>query len=294
MRSRHNLITDSEKNLRFFEGHKNAFDIDNIYPLDLFEEFLKTQEDCIIDCSCKIASDRLYAARFTLSYLSGDFRDKINASLDFFRRVEGQVQATINYQLLQEFLGSSFNFDKIKRVLTGVDARPEVKESRLKLFIWIENYLEKQETAIKLCGDSQDLRTLMIQNNLLIGFDLCLDGRAEIELYPTLAEEELQQISVQRKLAKLLPNLALQLLENCHAIQIGFSKANPCKILYFHPQDPNYFIDNLGNEMAKRVHAYYRHQPVGDLVVAIPENELLGRSIHHLNLYYSNSLIDSK
>lgn len=294
MRSYHKFVTDGEKNLRYFQEHKNAFDIGNLYPLDRFEEFLQTQEDCIIDSSCKIVSDRFYAARFTLAYFLGNFGDKINAALDFFRTVEGRVEVKINYQLIRDFLGIYFNFYKVKRVLIGVDARPEVRDSRLKLFIWIDDYPEKQETAIKLCGDSQELRTLMIQNNLLIGFDFCLDGRAEIELYPTLSEEELKQISIRKKLATMLPALALQLLENCHAIQIGFSKANPCKILYFHPQDPNYFIDNLGNEIAKRVHAYYRHQPVKDLVVAIPENQLLGQSIQQLNLYYYNSLIDFK
>ncbi|QEI40303.1 hypothetical protein BMF77_00868 [Dolichospermum sp. UHCC 0315A] len=283
-----NFVTDSEINLTHIGKHKQVFEIeDYLFPLGHFEKLVQGQKDAIIDCACKIDHDRLHAARFTLTWTKPDAKSQINAALNFFNAVAARVEVKLNYQLLHKFLGNNFDFSKVIKVLIGVDARREVKDSRLKLFIWIDNYLEKTETAISLCGNSPELRSILTNNNLLIGFDFSLNGSHEIEVYPTLSAEEFVRENVQIRLAKILPAKALEFLKVCHLLQIGFSQANESKILYFHPTDHNYFVDNLGNHLADRVHAYYRHQAVRALVVCIPESELIKSSIQKLNMYYN-------
>ncbi|MGH1393111.1 MAG: LynF/TruF/PatF family peptide O-prenyltransferase [Trichormus sp.] len=283
----YNLCSISELNLTHIGKHKRAFEIeDYLFPLEQFEKLVQVQTDAMIDCACKIDHDTLHAARFTLTWKKPCAKSQINAALDFFNAVAARVEVKLNYQLLHQFLGNDFDFSKVTKILVGVDARREIKDSRLKLFIWIENYLEKIETAISLSGDSPELRSMLINNNLLIGFDFSLNVGNGIELYPTIPAEEFNRADVQMRLAKILPPKALELLKGCYTLQIGFSQANESKILYFHPTDHNYFVDNLGNHLANRVHAYYRHQAVQALVVCIPESELLKSSIQKLNMYY--------
>ena len=49
------ITNNSEQNLRYFSEHKRVFDVENFYPLDSFENFLKTQKECnSIDCAIKV------------------------------------------------------------------------------------------------------------------------------------------------------------------------------------------------------------------------------------------------
>jgi LynF/TruF/PatF family peptide O-prenyltransferase len=286
--------SSSEQSLRYFSEHKRAFDVENFYSLDCFESFLKAQCRSTIDCACKVDFDRLHAARFTLGFNAQpdgpNLQRKIADAFRFFKKVEARVGANLNYQLLQQLLDRDFNFSQVSKIFVGIDARAEVLESRLKLFVWLENYPDKVETAIDLCkyqSDEANVRALILNNSLLVGFDFYLNGKANVEIYPTLNRVEFLRPDIRAQLLQLLPSQALPLLEMCYALQIGFSQANDSKILYFHPLDPGDFINLLGNEMAKKVQAYYQHQPIKALVVCIPEAELLNHSINRLNLYYN-------
>jgi LynF/TruF/PatF family peptide O-prenyltransferase len=277
-----------ETNLRYFWEHKNAFEVENLYPLERFEDFVRTQEECLMDCSCKISGDQIHAARFTIVYSNKQHAQKqVIAAMNFFHQVKTRVGVTLDCQILEQFLGIDFDFNKIQKVFVGVDARTELGASKVTLFIWIEDYPEKIKMAIDLCGcDEREIRPLLISNNLLVGFAFNLDGRAATEIYPTLSLEQLKQFEIQVHLRKMLSPAALQLLQSSNALQIGFSQENKGKILYYHPLEFNNFVDNLDNEMAKRVHAYYRHQDVKCMVVCIPESELGKGLIRNLNMYY--------
>lgn len=287
------VITHSDENLRFIGEHKRAFDIENLYLLDLFEEFVQMHKwGCGIACCCNIDTDRLYPARFYLTFDQVGLHKEyvlpyLNATLRFLQRLEGRPGVKINYQLLQQFLSTGLDSSKVKGMSLGVDARTEPTDSRLKLFISIENYPEKVANAIALCGENRDWPTLLVNKELLIGFDFFLNGRAAVEVYPTFNQEDLQRVDVQVQLRNILPARALPLLDRSKWFQIGISDANESDVLYFNSVfDPNSFVDNLDNQMAKRVHAYYRHQPLKFLYVGIPESEFSAWSIQNMKMYY--------
>ncbi|NER39083.1 MAG: LynF/TruF/PatF family peptide O-prenyltransferase [Oscillatoria sp. SIO1A7] len=284
-----NIVThDREKRLRYFNEHKRAFNVENLYVLDKFEFFLqKIEEPSLLESGFKIDLDRLHAGRFCLGYLPQNKERQFTEASNFLRYIESRVEVKLNYSIIYRFL-EGFDANKAIKLLVGVDARYELADSKIKLYILLEKYPEKFEQAISLCGDSSDVRSLICETkNLLVGFDFYLDGRTDIEIYPMLVEEDWLRAEVREKLEKMLPYQALKLLKACHALQIGFSKANDSKVIYFHPIDNKGFAESLDNEMAKKVNAYYRNQPVIDLLVAIPELELRKRSIQRLNLYYT-------
>ncbi len=287
------VVTHSEENLRYIGEHKRAFDIEYLYPIDIFEDFVQKQKwGCGIYCCCNIDRDRLYPARFDLSFDrilldKGHLQHDFKAALSFLHRVEERPGVKLDYHLLQQFIGAGLDPNRFKWINVGVDAQTQLNDSRLKLYITIENYPEKEATAIALCGENRDWAKLLVSHQLLIGFDFFLDGRTDIELYPTFGPEDLQRADVQTYLRSILPARALPLLDKCPSFQMGISKSNESDALYFnHPIDPNDFVDNLGNEMAKKVHGYYRNQPVKELLVGIPASEFLANSLRKVKMYY--------
>ena len=277
--------------LHFIGAHKSAFDIEYLYPLDIFEQLVAQTEECGLEVSCKIEGDKLYPARFNLTFGRKRLPDFFKQVLDFFYQVEGRVGVTLNYELLQEFLGDNFDWSKVEALQTGVDLRQEMASSRLKLVFRIKDYPEKLEKAASLNSDcdTPGFRALFSYSSLVIGFDFYLDGRSEIELYPEIYKEDFQQIEVQQKLLQVLPPSALQPLEACKTIGVGFSKANPGnKLVYYYLEDKNNFLNYfLANDLARKVHAFYQQQPVSNRIwVGVSERELSGGIIQNINLYY--------
>jgi Family of unknown function (DUF5838) len=81
-----------EQKLQFIRNHQQAFDVEPIYPLPLFEDFVMSVEgDCSLEVSCKIESDKLIASRFLLffkDYFNGKSEIEIYAEVqedDFFK-----------------------------------------------------------------------------------------------------------------------------------------------------------------------------------------------------------------
>ncbi|MFN6515995.1 MAG: LynF/TruF/PatF family peptide O-prenyltransferase [Nostoc sp. CreGUA01] len=290
------IQTNSERYLEYISKHKLAFDIyEDLYPIRLFEDFVQVEGkkggSCFI--LSNIDKDQLHPGRFGLSFPSLEQaqlfynpQKQLQTAFEFFEKVESRPEVKLNYHHIQEFFNNS-DFQGIFLMGVAIDARPEIIDSRLKLYIWLKNAPDKVEKAIALCGDSPTLRTFLVTDRLQVGFDLFFNGQSEIEVYPIINQDELQQVHIRNRIIPLLPPRALPLLKQCEVFQVGFSPANESNILYFDfVRDPNGFVDNLGNEMTKKVHAYYRHQPVKSLTVGIPEHNFYERSIEHVKLYY--------
>lgn len=281
-------LNNVNHNIRYINEHKQAFDIEYFYPLDIFESFVEKIKDCAIECSCKLEQDKIYAARFNILFRD-NYQQQFNHVLNFFRKVEARADVKFDYGLIEQFLGNDFDFRKVSTIFTGIDLRNEFEDSRLKFWFIIKDYPEKVETAIAIHGDSQDLRALIVGNYLLVGFDFCFNGRSDIKLYPEIKRHEFERVDVQLQLAKVLSTSALELLKYSSNFTVSLSRDKQEKTLNYHPLDPNNFIYNLRNDMAKRVHNFYINKPVNHVIVGFPEKELISGAITNLSLYYQMS-----
>ncbi|MEG3898948.1 MULTISPECIES: LynF/TruF/PatF family peptide O-prenyltransferase [unclassified Microcoleus] len=285
-----NVLIGSQKNLYHINQHKQVFDIDYLYPLDIVEQFVQEQAtNWGLECSCKIEKEQLYPIRFNIFSENSIIEQKINSVLNFFQKVGTKANVKLDYQILRKFLGNNFDLSKVTKIVTGVDLRPDFSKSRLKFWLWLDNYPEKLETAISLCGDREDLRMLYINNYWLVGFDFYLNGHTTIELYPIINSEQLKQKEVHQRLAKVLSVPALEILDAFSTILIGFAPSNQDRLLYGYLVNPNEFINSLQNDMANKVHAYYRNQSVLNTMICLSERELVYGKTENLNLYYQMS-----
>ena len=284
-------LLESGKKIYYIGIHKQIFEIKNFYPLDIFDSFVTqietTSENCYLESSCKIERDKLYPARFGIGFTLKNLK-QLNVVYEFFQKVESRIDVQINYSLIQQFFGNDFNFNQMTEFMVGVDARQELAESKLKISLTIKDYPEKIKRAIELNGGlDKNIYNLLVSNSLHIGFDLSLDGRSEIELYPYIRNQEFQIFDIQQRLASVLSPQALQFLHICSRICVGLSKANADKVVYFYLKNINDFLNYFPvNDNARRVHAYYQQQPMREMCVAVQEKELLEGTIQKMNLYY--------
>ncbi|HIK06149.1 MAG TPA: LynF/TruF/PatF family peptide O-prenyltransferase [Trichormus sp. M33_DOE_039] len=283
------LAINSNKNLHYITEHKRAFEIEYLYPLEIFETFADQTKNWGLECSCKINQSQLYPTRFNLFRKRPTFGN-YHAAFNFLRSMEAQLNLKFDYQLLQQFIGNDLDFSKVIEIIVGVDLRSGLEDSKLKFCYVIQDYPEKLEIAADMAHAAQEWPILLGSKITTIGFDFHFNGRSEIEIYPIIGQDKLQQIDVQMKLAEFLSPQALRLLDNCRALDVGCSQANPEKILYYRTLDPHNFIAELHNELANRVHAYYREQPVIETIVGLRETEIIAGKIENLNLYYQMSI----
>lgn len=284
-----------EENLRYIEDHKQIFDLDNSYPLNLFQEFVgkhRKDKGGRIACGCNVEKDRLYPARFYYifeSHLPNPAMKLLDleAFLSLCRRIEERPEFQINLRLLEEFLATGLDVSKVIGMSFGLDIRPEPKHSRLKLYFMIKDYPEKIATAIRLCGEQRDWERLIVNGKLLVGFDLFFGNKAAVEVYPSFHPADLQRPDVQEYLAMTLPSKALLLLNESKWLEIGISDDNDSDVIYFNSvKSPNNFVNLLGNEMVKQVHAHYQNRVFQDLYIGVPKSEFSDSSIQRAKMYY--------
>ncbi|MGL4377136.1 MAG: DUF5838 family protein [Microcoleaceae cyanobacterium] len=283
------------ENLRYIEEHKQIFDIENSYLLNLFKEFIGEQrkdKGGIIACCCNVEKDRSYPARFYHAF-EFDLPNPAMKLLDledflaFSRRMEENPEVQIDRRLLQQFLATGLDPNKVHTVSFGIDVRPEPRHSRIKLYLTVKDYPEKIATAIALCGEQRDWENLIVNGMLMVGFDFFFNNRAAVEIYPSFSSTDLQRPAVQSYLAERLPLRAFQILKESGSLQIGISDENDSDVLYFHRfKSINNMVDQLGNEMVKQVHSHYRNRVFQDLCLGIPEAEFSAHSIQRVKMYY--------
>ena len=282
-----------EQKLQFIRNHQQAFDVEPIYPLPLFEDFVMGVEgDCSLEVSCKIELDKLIASRFLLFFKdkAQQWQKYLHQSLTFFSQVENRVGVQIDYSLLQQFLGYNFDFSKLTVLSAGIDLRNNLAESSLKMHIRIKDYPEKLNKALFLTSDSEDL--ISVRRYLsVVGFDFYFNGRSEIELYPEVQEEDFAKPETQDLVWRHFPKFVLEPLKVTSLFGFGLSKANNNPVLYYHLKNrqdlTNYF---KLNDTAQRVHSFYQHQDILPYMwIGTAQKELEKTRIENIRLYYYKS-----
>ncbi|MGK7877356.1 MAG: DUF5838 family protein [Xenococcaceae cyanobacterium] len=286
-----------EQRLQFIRAHQQAFDVEPIYPLRLFEDFVTgVGGDCTIEASCKVELDKLIASRFVLF-----FKDKaqhwekyLNQSLAFFRQVESRVGVRLDYSLLQKFLGDHFDFSKITVLTAGIDLRKNLADSSLKMHIRIEDYPQKKlDKALSLTSDSDDLIRLR-QFISGVGFDFYFNSRSAIEFYPEVKEEDFFKLETQNLVWRHFSKFVLEPLEVTSLFGFGLSKANADPVLYYTIKDRRFLSNYFRlNDMAQRVHSFYQHQAILPYMwVGVTQKELEKTRIDSIRLYYYKAFLD--
>jgi LynF/TruF/PatF family peptide O-prenyltransferase len=299
-----------EKNLQFIRAHQIAFDVEPIFPLPLFEEFVANAEgDCGIEASCKIEVDRLIASRFLLFFDRSDKAvspaNKLAKVLDFFHQVGNRVGANIDYNLLDQFIDRPNCLNTVMQISCGVDLRSTLSESSLKTHFRLDfldqpanSILDLIDFALSLsCLDDSSMDLLNTFNPYIprhklipqVGFDFFLNGSTEVELYLEITEEYFNHPQVWQALQYRFSEKILSPLEVSDFFHIGLSKVNSNPVLYYRLKNKRnltrYFSTNV---TADRVVSFYQQQTTRpDMWIAASEENLGKQKLDSVKLYYS-------
>ncbi|HBL12751.1 MAG TPA: microcyclamide biosynthesis protein [Cyanobacteria bacterium UBA11162] len=287
-----------EQRLQFMRVHQDAFDVTPDFPLPLFEKLvIELEGSCGIELSCKVEADRLLAGRFLI------FRDQENVwsrplaqALEFLDLVETRVGVEINRDSLEQFLAAHITSGKISGVSTGLDLRPELKNSSVKIHVGIcKNSEELVRTAIALDGGHYPVELVqsLLKDTITIGFDFFFNGRSEVELYGYASGKKEQLHNNRGKylryyMQKNFSQKFVFLLDSAEHVMAGFSKANVSPTLYFGFEDikdiKKYF---LFNSLGDRVYEFCQSQNSILLsFVGVNEQELESNRLENFRIYY--------
>ncbi|WP_293149499.1 MULTISPECIES: LynF/TruF/PatF family peptide O-prenyltransferase [unclassified Microcoleus] len=288
-----------EQRIQYMRAHQDAFDVENIFPLPLLEKLtLEIESLCFIEPSCKVEGNQLFGGRFTVGCdRSTSWPGFLTPALKFLDDVESQVGVKIDRHLFQRFLGLHINSPKIIDNGVGIDLRPQLEKSSLKIHFNVgENPEELVRTALALDGSqySAELIQALMKDVSLIGFDFFLDGRSEVELYAAAPGGKAQSqgdrgLLIKAYIQKNFSSRVNFLMDVSDILMVGFSQANSEPVIYFGFTDiqdiPKYFLfDNLGN----RVYDFCKSREHLKLIcVGVTEQDLESNRLENFRLYYN-------
>ncbi|EAW34319.1 LynF/TruF/PatF family peptide O-prenyltransferase [Lyngbya sp. PCC 8106] len=290
-----------EQRIQFMHAHQDAFDVSTVFPLPLFEKLVTELEGSnVIELSCKIEADKLLAGRFLIfSDQENNWHQSLAQALQFLDSIESRVGVEINRESLDKFLAAHINSGKIMGISTGLDLRPELENSSVKIHIMLgENSEELVRTAIAIDGSHYpvELAQVLLKDTMMIGFDFFLNGHSEVELYISCSRKkdslpnnrgESTRYYIRQKFSPKVSSL----LDASDFFVGGFSKANVEPVLYYAFENikdiPKYFVFNdLGN----RVYDFCRSQDSITMTwIGINERDLDRERLNNFRLYYRRS-----
>ena len=178
-----------ERRLQFIRTHLEAFDVEPVFPLPLFEEaVLEIEGSCGIESSCKVENDRLFAGCFDVSnYGDVAWPGSLKYALKFLDRVESRVNVKFNRDLLQQFVALHLESRKIFDSSIGFHLEPKLENSVVRIYLHIKPEEAPEElvrTVISLDGSHYPFEVLqvLLKDVIIIGFNLFFNGCSNVEL----------------------------------------------------------------------------------------------------------------
>lgn len=288
-----------EQRLQLIRAHLEVFDVEPIFPISLFEKVVFDLDSCLgIEPSCKVEGNTLFAGRFN-ALITENWPQSIGEALKFLDAVESRVGVSINRKLLERFLAEHIQSSKIIGNTIGIDLRPDIKKSSLKIHIPFDNKQDCDElimTAMALDDSyySPELTQVLLKDCYQVGFDFFLNGHSTIEFYTCCSGKKNQCFLGKRGsyLRSYMKNNFSQkiasLIEKSTIFILGLSKENINPVLYFE-------FDNLKdvrncfsfNSLGDRIYGFCQNRRLDGFVgVGVTEKDIENNQLENFRFYY--------
>ncbi|MCP2729480.1 LynF/TruF/PatF family peptide O-prenyltransferase [Symplocastrum sp. BBK-W-15] len=268
------------------------------FPLSLFEQAVVDLDCCWgIEPSCKVEGNRLFAGRFNASMVN--WPRSIEQSLNFLDAVKCRVGISVDRELLDKFLAVHINSHKIIGSVFGIDLRPNIKDSSLKVHIRLAEDQDCDElvmTAIALDQGSYspEVIQVLLKDCYMIGFDFFLNGYSVLEFYTNCAGKK--NLSILGKKGQYLRSYLernfspkiISLANQSAIFIIGFSQGNEQPVLYFEFDELKDIKKSfLFNSLGERIYGFCQNnEPSGFFGIGVTEKALEKNKLEEFRFYY--------
>jgi LynF/TruF/PatF family peptide O-prenyltransferase len=289
-----------ERRLQCIRTHLEAFDVEPIFPIPLFEEaVLEIEGTCGVESSCKVEGSRLLAGRFEVCNNQGTtWPESLTHAFKLLDKIENRLGVRINRNSFEQFAAAHIGSRKIWNNTIGIHLGPKLEESSVMLYIHINHDEDPEElarTAIALDGGhySDELTQIMLRDMVGIGFELFFDGRSLVELCPCAPAQPGASGTRGKYLTPYIQKYFTQkvnsLFRETFLLMPCFSKAYATPKLWFYftkiKDVPKHFLFNcLGN----KIYNFCQHKScIRDAAVVVTESELEKSRLENFCFYYS-------
>ncbi|MCC3474664.1 MAG: LynF/TruF/PatF family peptide O-prenyltransferase [Microcoleus sp. PH2017_15_JOR_U_A] len=289
-----------ERRLQFIRTHLEAFDVEPIFPIPLFEEaVLEIEGACGIESSCKVEGGRLLAGRFEVCNNQGTtWPQSLTHAFTLLDKIENRLGVSINRESFEQFAAAHIGSRKIINNTIGIHVSSKLEESSVTVYIHIDHHKDPEElarTAIALDGGhySDELTQVLIRDMLMIGFELFFDGRSHVELLPA-APAQPGALGIRGKyLTPYIHNYCSpkinSIFRQSSVLIPGFSKAYTKPVFWF------YFTNIkdiskcfLFNSLGDRIYDFCQSQScITDTAVVVTESELEKSRLENFCFFYN-------
>ncbi|MCL5261223.1 MAG: DUF5838 family protein [Gammaproteobacteria bacterium] len=271
-----------------YYNFKEMFNIGSSVPLKVFEDFLLGNVNWTnLECSNNYNNGTVFSQRFNLWFYSTKNRQNIKKNisdiLSFFDQMESSCSIKFDYSLLNYVL-RRFDFDEIYSVTCGVDFRPCLEESKMKIWFITKKHTKKIFDIIMIHGAFDETMELCkavkpISNTLnLFGLELSFSGTTRFKIYPYFS---------QKKFAILKDFFHAQtfsLIKKCRWIWITFDKELN-KIIHFAPKNIDKFLKLASIKKISLINQKYKCYGYKIFIISFLEKEIQRKNFKKINLY---------
>ncbi|MCP2729481.1 LynF/TruF/PatF family peptide O-prenyltransferase [Limnofasciculus baicalensis] len=291
-----------ERRLHIVRSHLEAFDVERVFPIPIFEEaILEIEGTCGVDSSCKVEGNQLWAGRFEVcNYIGVTWPECLNPTVKFLDKLENYLGIKIKRQAFEQFCATHFNSRKIINNSIGIRVDPNLKKSSVSLYFHLDHDQDPEElvrTAMTLDQRfyPEELTQILIRETILIGFELFFDGRSIIEISPgapaIFGDLGQRGSYLTPYIEKHFSEKVNSLFRKSHLIWLSYSGASTEPVLWFF--FPAASVKNIStlfsfNDLGDRIYSFVKNQDcVVDATVVVTEKELEKSRLENFCLFYT-------
>lgn len=244
-----------------------------------FLDLLRDSPEAHLECTCKICGDTVHPLRFNLWYKSSGgsgLNPKIAAFLEHYAEI-----APIDCSLYHEVTGTDFLYEKVRYNVAGIDLRPDIDSSRIKLWHIVGDYPAMETRALGFAGISPDARRLKIHKGFLFGFDFVFSGASALKVYPVMHDYEIREHNAM--LRDIFGEKVTKLVEHCHRVSFGFSTDKAGATAHMIPYHASDFISKIGS---RQLSTAFSATGSNKIIIAMDIDDINSGEYHTFNLYY--------
>lgn len=292
-----------DRRLQFIRAHLEAFDVEPVFPIPLFEEVILELEGlCNVKPSCKVEGSRLLAGRYEagINPMKKTWPKLLTHTFKFLDKIESRLGVRLNRESFEQFAAAYIGSRKIMDNTIGIHLGSKLEDSSVMLYIHFDTEKDPEElarTAISLDGGfySDELTQVLIRDMGGIGFELFFDGRSHLELCPVAPAQPgatgHRGKYLKPYIQKYFSQKVNSIFRGAYLLKICFSKAYATPVLCFYFKNvkdiPKYF---RFNSLGDRIYGFCQSRSCLMFpAVFVTEPELENSRLENFYFYYIGS-----
>jgi LynF/TruF/PatF family peptide O-prenyltransferase len=281
--------------IRVYDFHKKEFGLEENKFLRLFEKLLSIPPCSILECSAQISPQGTHGARLRLGYEQQNIQKGLCLLDDFLDKISRCENVLLNRDILSQIVNNDFEVSRIVALGIGLDYKTNNCDSKVKYYLMVRGYPEKVEQVLSLHSPLDGIHDYLVHEEFTFGIGMYFAGTTDVEIYPCLDRQDLNNAALMAKLK--LRDAVLGLIKECNLLHISFDGDGRRVLYFFNPQSPAKFVRLLGN---RRLSLAYSHVQILNYVLSrsyknafvsvnlcLIEDEIIAKDIQNIGLQYA-------